>query len=427
MRKGGKVIGFEVERVRKRTCQRVSGRETVLLIFVQGGMIMARKVTLFTGQWADLFLEVLAQKAKAWGYDGLELACWGDHFDVEQAAGVTLEELQAYLLKSSDLVDAAKLFATRECEPADKYNKAKWDLLAKYNQTCLAISNHLVGQAICDRIDPRHQGILPPKVWGNGVGVFPGEIGYDAVEAEAIRKRAALMMVIAGIAARRFMNLHPNQKAWGVEQAVVNGFTGSFIWPLLYSFPPVSGEMIEAGYADFAKRFIPILDAFKAIGVRFALEVHPTEIAFDIASAERALKAVNNHPAFGFNYDPSHFVYQGVDYVKFIRTFSGRIFHAHMKDAWKGHGDGTVGVFGGHIAFADPRRFWDFRSIGHGDVNFEEIIVALNDVGYQGPLSIEWEDSRMDREHGAAEAGQFIKKADFKPSDKAFDSAFEKK
>ncbi len=85
-----------------------------------------------------------------------------------------------------------------------------------------------------------------------------------------------------------------------------------------------------------------------------------------------------------------------------------------------------MGVFGGHTAFGDPRRYWDFRSLGHGDVNFEEIIVALNDIGYQGPLSVEWEDSRMDREHGAAEACAFVKRIDFKPSGVAFDAAFEK-
>jgi len=387
---------------------------------------MGRPVTLFTGQWADLPLETLAQKAKGWGYDGLELACWGDHFDVEKAAGVTLEELQVYL-GDHILVDAAKFFATRECVPADEHNKAQWALLAKHGQTCFAISNHLVGQAICDRIDLRHEGILPAKVWGRGVGVNPGELGYDAGEAEKIRQRAALMMVIAGIAARRFQNLNPDPGAWGVKEAVVNGFTGSSIWPLLYSFPSVSAEMIQAGYDDFAKRFLPILDAFAAISVKFALEVHPTEIAFDIASAQRALGAVKNHKAFGFNYDPSHFGYQHVDYVKFIRTFGERIFHVHMKDAWWGHGDGTVGVFGGHIAFADPRRYWDFRSIGHGDVNFEEIIVALNDVGYWGPLSIEWEDTRMDREMGAEQACRTIKMADFKPSQVAFDAAFAKK
>lgn len=333
---------------------------------------MARPVTLFTGQWADLPLETLAQKAKSWGYDGLELACWGDHFEVDKA------------LKD------------------DNYCKNKRALLDKYGLKVFAISNHLVGQCICDNIDGRHKAILGPEIWGDG-------------EPEGVRQRAAQQMIDAGKAAKKL----------GVN--VVNGFTGSSIWHMLYSFPPASKEMIDAGFADFGKRFTPILDAFKAEGVKFALEVHPTEIAFDIASAQRAIDAVKGHEAFGFNYDPSHLGYQGVDYVKFIRTFPDRIFHAHMKDVWWGHGDGTVGVFGGHTDFGDARRYWDFRSIGHGDVNFEEIIVALNDIGYQGPLSIEWEDIRMDREHGAAEACQAIKKADFKPSQVAFDAAFEKK
>ncbi len=332
---------------------------------------MARPVTLFTGQWADLPIADLAEKAASWGYDGLELACWGDHFDVDEA------------LKS------------------DNYCKDKKELLKKHGLKVFAISNHLVGQAVCDRIDERHKAIVPEDVWGDG-------------DPEGVRKRAAKKMIQTAKAAKKL----------GVK--VVNGFTGSSIWHLLYSFPPASPDMIEKGYEDFAKRWIPILDAFKDEGIRFALEVHPTEIAFDIGSAERALKAVKKHKAFGFNYDPSHLGYQGVDYVKFIRMFSDRIYHAHMKDAWWGHGDGTVGVFGGHTDFADPRRYWDFRSIGHGDVNFEEIIVALNDIGYQGPLSIEWEDSRMNREHGAEEACGYIKNADFAPSDVAFDSAFDK-
>jgi sugar phosphate isomerase/epimerase len=333
---------------------------------------MARPVTLCTGQWADLPLETLAKKAKSWGYDGLELACWGDHFEVDKA------------LKD------------------DNYCKAKRDMLKKHGLEVFAISNHLVGQCICDNIDARHKAIIGPEIWGDG-------------KPEGVRERAAQGMIDAAKAAKKL----------GV--GVVNGFTGSSIWHLLYSFPPASKEMIDAGYADFAKRFIPILDAFKKEGIKFALEVHPTEIAFDIASAQRAVDAVKGHECVGFNYDPSHFGYQHVDYVKFIRTFPKRIFHCHMKDVWWGHGDGTVGVFGGHTDFTDPRRYWDFRSIGHGDINFEEIIVALNDIGYQGPLSVEWEDGRMDREHGAAEAVQLIKKADFKPSQIAFDSAFEKK
>jgi sugar phosphate isomerase/epimerase len=169
------------------------------------------------------------------------------------------------------------------------------------------------------------------------------------------------------------------------------------------------------------------MEEFEKQNVNFGLEVHPTEIAFDIASAQRALDALKGHRRFGFNYDPSHFGYQGVDYVKFIRTFGSRIFHVHMKDVWWGHGDGTAGVFGGHTNFGDPGRFWDFRSLGHGDINFEEIIVALNDTGYRGPLSVEWEDIRMDRVHGATEAAAFVRKVDFPSSNRAFDAAFDRK
>ena len=330
-----------------------------------------RSVTLFTGQWADLPLEELAEKAASWGYDGLELACWGDHFEVDRALN----------------------------EP--DYCKDKLAMLKKYGLKVFAISTHLAGQCACDNIDQRHKAIAPEAVWGNG-------------DPEEVRERAAKELIKAAKAAKKL----------GVE--VVNGFTGSSIWHLLYSFPPVPKEMIQAGYDDFAKRFIPILNEFKKLGIKFALEVHPTEIAFDIATAQRALEAVKNHPNFGFNYDPSHLGYQHVDYVKFIRTFGSRIFHVHMKDVWWGHGDGTVGVFGGHTEFGDSRRYWDFRSIGHGDINFEEIIVALNDIGYTGPLSVEWEDQRMDREHGAEEACERIKKADFKPSDVAFDAQFDK-
>jgi sugar phosphate isomerase/epimerase len=233
-------------------------------------------------------------------------------------------------------------------------------------------------------------------------------------------------MALTAKAARAFFNAKPGfSKA--PHRVAVNGFTGSSIWHSIYAFPPTSQEYWDAGFTDFAKRWTPILDAFDKADVDFALEVHPTEIAFDIATAERALAAVKNHRRFGFNYDPSHLGYQGVDYVAFIRKFGPRIFHAHIKDAWWGHGDGSVGVFGGHTTFGDARRQWDFRSPGRGDINFEEVIVALNDVGYQGPLSVEWEDIRMDRIHGATEAAAFVRDLDFSSSAVAFDAAFDKK
>jgi sugar phosphate isomerase/epimerase len=333
---------------------------------------MARPVTLFTGQWADLPFETIVEKAKSFGYDGVELACWGDHFDVEKAL--------------SD----------------DSYVRGRWDVLNKHGMQCFAISTHLVGQAVCDRIDERHKAILPPRVWGNGE---PSEVNKRAAEEVANTARAA--------------------KLFGVK--VVNGFTGSSIWPYVYSFPPVSPAMIDAGYAEFADRWNPILDVFKEQQVKFALEVHPTEIAFDIASAERALEALNHRPEFGFNYDPSHFGYQGVDYVGFIRKFHDRIYHVHMKDvAWSGVPT-QAGVFGGHTNFGDSRRYWDFRSVGRGNINFDLIIRALNEIGYNGPLSVEWEDSGMDREHGATESCANVRRYDFKPSAVAFDAAFERK
>jgi len=327
---------------------------------------MGRPVTLFTGQWADLPLDTMLQKAKSFGYDGVELACWGDHFEVPNAD-------QAY------------------CD-------AKRAKLKAAGLQCHAISTHLVGQAVCDNIDPRHKQILPDYIYGDG-------------EPEGVRQRAAEELIKTAHAAKRF----------GVS--VVNGFTGSSIWHLVYSFPPNLPGQIEAGYKDFAKRFTPIFDEYQKLGVKYALEVHPTEIAFDISSARRALEAVDYHPAFGFNYDPSHFGYQGVDYVKFIYEFKDRIFHVHMKDvAWDlGH---DAGVFGGHVDFHKPERYWDFKSVGRGNINFEKIIRALNDINYGGPLSVEWEDGGMDREHCATESCAYVKAKDFPPSKIIFDAQF---
>ena len=242
---------------------------------------MARPVTLFTGQWADLPLAELAPLARSMGYDGLELACWGDHFNVQQALA------------------------------SDTYVRDKWALLKAHGLQCFAIGNHLVGQAVCDLIDERHQSILPDHVWGDG-------------EAEGVRQRAAAELADTARAAAKF----------GVK--TVTGFTGSSVWHATYAFPPTTQAFWDKGFADFGRRFTPILDVFEQHNINFALEVHPTEIAFDIASSQRAIDAVNGHRRFGFNFDPSHLAYQRVDYVKFIRLFHDRIYNAHMKDVWWG-------------------------------------------------------------------------------------------
>jgi sugar phosphate isomerase/epimerase len=331
---------------------------------------MGRPITLFTGQWADLPLETLAEKARDMGFDGLELACWGDHFDVQRA------------LQEPD------------------YTQSRWDILNRYNLGCWAISNHLAGQAVCDPIDARHQSILPAHVWGDG-------------DPEGVRQRAAREMQDTARAAAKL----------GVKQ--VNGFTGSSIWHLLYSFPPNDFAEIDRGYEDFARRWNPILDVFDDVGVRFGLEVHPTEIAYDYVTTRQTLDALNWRPAFGINFDPSHFAHQFLDPVAFIEDFAQRVYHVHVKDS-KRTLNGRTSILGSHLNFGDPRRGWDFVSPGHGDVAFEPVFRALNRIGYQGPLSIEWEDSGMDREWGARDAVQFVRRTDFAPSAVAFDAAFQK-
>lgn len=327
---------------------------------------MGRLKTLFTGQWADMSLEELAEKASQWGYEGLELACWGDHFDVAKA------------VEDSD------------------YCGKQLDLLKKYSLDCRAISNHLVGQLVLDDNDSRSDAWVPEECRG---------------DSEAKSRWAAEEMMRTAQAAQRL----------GVT--VVNGFTGSSIWRLWYAFPPVTREQVKEGFAKLAERWNPILDVFGECGVRFALEVHPTEIAYDIYTAHQALEALDHRPEFGFNFDPSHLHWQGIDPVQFIRAFPDRIYHVHIKDAAITL-DGRSSILSSHLEFGNPRRGWDFRSPGHGGIDFEAIIRALNDIDYKGPLSVEWEDCGMDREYGAADAAQFLARIDFEPSKRQFDDVF---
>jgi sugar phosphate isomerase/epimerase len=326
-------------------------------------------MTLFTGQWADLPLNVVAEKAASWGYDGLELACWGDHFEVDRA------------LAEDDYCDNLR---------------AKLD---KFGLGCWAISNHLVGQAVCDHpIDERHKGILPPRIWGDG-------------EPEGVRQRAAEEMKQTARAAARF----------GVK--TVLGFTGSSIWITVAGFPPVPPEMIEAGYADFARRWNPIIDVFDEVGVRFAHEVHPSEIAYDYWTTRRTLEAIDNREGFGLNFDPSHFMWQDLDPIGFLDDFSSRIYHVDCKES-VGHFDGRNGRLSSHLPFGDLHRGWDFVSVGHGDVPWGHIFRKLNEIGYKGPISVEWEDSGMDRELGAPESLEYLRKLNFESPSAAFDAAF---
>ncbi|GAA2190444.1 sugar phosphate isomerase/epimerase [Leucobacter alluvii] len=327
-------------------------------------------VTLFTGQWADLPFEEVARLASEWGYDGLEIAASGDHLDLARA------------------------------DEDDAYLQSRLDTLDRHGLKVWAISNHLAGQAVCDDpIDFRHEAIVRPYVWGDG-------------DPEGVRQRAAADMQRSARVARKL----------GAD--VVTGFTGSKIWPYVAMFPPVPASVIDEGYEDFARRWTPILDVFDGEGVRFAHEVHPSEIAYDYWTTVRALEAIDHHPAFGLNWDPSHLVWQGVDPIGFIVDFADRICHVDCKDTRVRPQTGRSGILGSHLPWGDPRRGWDFVSTGRGDTHWEDGFRALDSIGYTGPISIEWEDAGMDRLHGAAEAIERIRSLLWKRPTASFDAAF---
>ena len=329
---------------------------------------MAHPHTLFTGQWADLTLEEVAELAAGWGYDGLEIAVSGEHLD-----------------------------ASRWDD--DAYIAERLGILEKHGLKVWTISNHLKGQAICDDpIDFRHQAIVGSAVWGDG-------------DPEGVRQRAAEDMKNTARLAQKL----------GVDTVV--GFTGSKIWKYVAMFPPVGQDVIDEGYQDFADRWHPILDVFEECGVRFAHEVHPSEIAYDYWTTQRTLEAIGHRESFGLNWDPSHFMWQEIDPVSFITDFADRIYHVDCKDI-RVRTTGRNTRLGSHLPWGDPRRGWDFVSFGRGDVPWDAAFRALRSIGYEGPISIEWEDAGMDRLHGATEALERLRSLDYPVSEQSFDAAF---
>jgi sugar phosphate isomerase/epimerase len=329
---------------------------------------MPRPVLLFSGQWTDLPLEELVPKVGEWGYSGLELCCWGDHFEVQRALSET------------------------------DYCQNKLDLLARNDLTVPVVANHRVGQAVCDPIDERHRSLLPDYVWGDG-------------EPRGVQQRAAEEIMATARAAQKL----------GVS--VVSGFTGSGLWSYVGGYPGPSQTVVSAGLADFAHKWNPILDVCRDCGIKFAFEVHPGQIAFDLYSAEMALDALRGRDEFGFTFDPSHLHWQGLDPVEFVRRFPDRIYHVHLKDASLTL-NGRSSILNSYLQEGDPRRGWSFRAPGRGGIDWEAVIRALNEIGYDGPLAVEYKDSGIDREYGAEDACKFAKRLDFEPARRGGDQAF---
>jgi sugar phosphate isomerase/epimerase len=329
---------------------------------------MARPVILFSGPWADLPLEELIPKAAEWGYQGLDLCCWGDHFEVQRALS----------------------------EP--DYCQGKLDLVNHHELSVAVVSNHRVGQAVCDVIDARHRSLLPDYVWGDG-------------SPEGVRQRAAEEMMATIQAAQKL----------GV--GVVAGFTGSPLWSYVAGYPAPDAATVAEGFRTFAHQWNPILDVCRDTGTKFAFEVHPGQIAFDYYSAEMALEALDGREEFGFTVDPSHLHWQGLDPVEFVRRFPDRIYHVHIKDIALTL-NGRTSILNTYLSPGDPRRGWEFRAPGHGGVDWEGLIRALNDIGYDGPLAVEFKDSGMNRDYGAEDACKFVKRLDFEPARRAGGAAF---
>jgi sugar phosphate isomerase/epimerase len=323
-----------------------------------------RPITIASGQFGDIPLEELCKLASSIGYEGIEVACHA-HLDIHKA-----------------LYD-------------DAYVSDFKATLEKYNLSVWALGAHLIGQCVGDNWDPRLDNFAPGELSGK-----PEEIRAWAVQEMKLVARAA-------------QKLGAN---------VVTCFLGSPIWAYWYSFPQTPQTLVNEGFQLIKELWSPIFDVFDECGVKFAFEVHPTEIAFDYYSTEKLFKLFEHRPTLGLNFDPSHLVWQGIDPCIFLRDFADRIYHVHMKDV-KVKLDGKAGILGSHIDFGDTRRGWNFVSLGHGNVDFDGIIRELNQIGYNGPLSAEWEDTGMERTFGAIEAYEFARRINFNPSDISFDSA----
>jgi sugar phosphate isomerase/epimerase len=320
---------------------------------------MPRPILLFSGSWADLALEDLASQAAEWGYQGLELCCWGDHFEVQRA------------LSEED------------------YAPAKGELLRRLELEVPVLACHRVSQAVCDPIDGRHRDLLPDYVWGDGASA-------------GVQQRATEEVIATLRAAQKL----------GV--GLVSGFTGSPLWSYVVGYPAPRAETVADGLREFVRRWSPILDVCQECSVRYAFEVHPGQIAFDLYSAEMVLDALGGREEFGFTFDPAHLHWQGIDPVAFVRRFPERIFHVHVKDVAITL-DGRSGLLGSYLPYDDPRRGWHPRAPGHGGLDWEGIIRALNAAGYQGALAVEWQDPGMERTAGAEEACRFTRRLDFAP------------
>lgn len=321
---------------------------------------MPRSMALFTGPWTDIPLEEVAQKANEWGYQALDVACWGEHFAVQRALA----------------------------EPA--YCRQILDVLEKYELRLAALSNHPIGQAILDHLDDRHQEALPDYIWGNGA-------------APEVAARAAQEMIDTAKAAQQ------------LGATLVVGAVGSPFTPHLLDPLQTTQEILDLGWQTLAENWKPILDAYAQLGIRYAVEIGPLQTAFDVYSADATLQALENHDALVFAFNPASLHWQGVDPCEFLRCHAQRIAHVLAQDVAV-HLTGRSSLLGSLLPPHDHRRGWSYRAPGQGNLDWPNILRTLHQIGYDGPLTVAFHDPDMDRDYGAAEACSFLRRLDFEPA-----------
>lgn len=234
-----------------------------------------------------------------------------------------------------------------------------------------------------------------------------------------------------GFAPANFRGKSAARTAWAHDQllmaAKVSGyfnlkahasFSGALLWQTTYPWPQRPAGLVEAGFAELAKRWLPLLRAFDENGCDLCFELHPGEDLHDGVTFERFLDAVDQHPRANILYDPSHFVLQQLDYLAFIDIYHERIKAFHVKDA-EFRPNGRSGVYGGYQSWIDrPGRF---RSLGDGQIDFKQIFSKLTQYGYSGWAVLEWECCIKHPEEGAKEGAPFIAQHLIRKADRAFD------
>jgi sugar phosphate isomerase/epimerase len=309
-------------------------------------------------------LPAIAEWAASLGYKGIQIPSWD-----------------------------ARLFDLRLAAESRDYCSEMQGVCRDSGVAITELSTHLQGQlvAVHPAYDSAFDGFATPEVRGNP---------------KARTEWAINQLMLAAKASRNL----------GLDAHV--SFPGALAWPYIYPWPQRPAGLIETAFDELARRWLPILNAFDAVGVDVCYEIHPGEDIFDGATFEMFLERVNNHARCCINYDPSHFVLQHLDYLEFIDIYHERIKAFHVKDA-ELNPTGRQGVYSGYQPWVN--RAGRFRSLGDGQVDFGGVFSKLAQYGYASWAVLEWECCLKHPEQGAAEGAPFIARHIIRVTEKAFD------